>query len=172
MRYCKIPECKIELHDLNWHSARKNKKHYICNDCHKSYMGRYYGNNYTHIKHRSSTRYHKNKDSKKYGNKEWAQQYLASKRYWDKKKSYTVCDITVLQLLDIIKCPCTYCSDVNENIGLDRVDNTQGHTINNVVPACSTCNSARMNNLTFDEMKILGKTIKIIKESRYASKCV
>lgn len=36
----------------------------------------------------------------------------------------------------------------------------------NVVPCCYVCNCARNNNFSFDEMKILGKTIKKIMEDR------
>lgn len=34
---------------------------------------------------------------------------------------------------------CTYCGD-SKNIGVDRVDNSIGYTINNSVPCCSICN--------------------------------
>jgi len=42
----------------------------------------------------------------------------------------------------------------------------KGHTKNNVVPCCLECNTARNNNFSFEEMKILGKTIGEIKNSR------
>ncbi len=58
-----------------------------------------------------------------------------------------------------------YCGDTNR-IGLDRIDNSKGHTKDNTVPCCYECNCARNNNFSFEEMKILGKTIKQIKESR------
>ena len=61
---------------------------------------------------------------------------------------------------------CFYCSDT-KNLGLDRVDNTKGHTKDNVVVCCYTCNVARGDNFTHEEMIELGKTIKIIKEKRH-----
>jgi hypothetical protein len=36
--------------------------------------------------------------------------------------------------------PCFYCGSEIENIGLDRVDNSQGYTKDNIVPCCTTCN--------------------------------
>ena len=39
-------------------------------------------------------------------------------------------------------------------------------TLDNTVPCCYECNCARNNNFSFEEMKILGKTIKQIKDSR------
>lgn len=66
---------------------------------------------------------------------------------------------------NILKSKCVYCGDTN-NLGCDRIDNNKGHTYDNVVPCCYTCNIARGNNFSFEEMKILGKTIKEIKENR------
>jgi hypothetical protein len=163
-------KCNSELHDLNWHSARQKKCHYICNGCHKNYNGRYYQGNYIDIRKRAGRSY--NKENRKYGSKQWATQYLSSKRSWDKKKGLQICDLTTSELLSFITLPCTYCEDASGKIGLDRVDNTKGHIKSNIVPCCPTCNSARMDNLTFEEMKILGQTIKLIKETRRASKCV
>lgn len=62
--------------------------------------------------------------------------------------------------------PCTYCGDTQEEIGCDRIDNSKGHTKDNVVPACKTCNVSRMDNFTHEEMLVLGKTIKQIKINR------
>ena len=82
----------------------------------------------------------------------------------DKQKGL-VSDISTEFMLEFCKQPCFYCGDTN-NIGLDRIDNTKGHTKDNVVPCCYTCNTARMNNFTHEEMIILGKTIKRIKKRR------
>ena len=35
--------------------------------------------------------------------------------------------------------PCHYCGGV-KSMGLDRVDNARGYTMDNVVPACTVCN--------------------------------
>lgn len=66
---------------------------------------------------------------------------------------------------NILKKECIYCGS-KEKIGCDRIDNSKGHTYDNVVPCCYVCNCARNNNFSFDEMKILGKTIKKIMEDR------
>lgn len=36
--------------------------------------------------------------------------------------------------------PCYYCKAQIANIGLDRVDSTQGYSVENVVPCCKICN--------------------------------
>lgn len=62
--------------------------------------------------------------------------------------------------------PCTYCGDADEAMGCDRIDNNLGHTMENVVPCCHTCNKTRNNLFTHDEMIILGETIRKIKFAR------
>ena len=39
--------------------------------------------------------------------------------------------------------PCVYCGNEIETIGLDRIDNTKGYTIDNVVPCCKLCNGLK-----------------------------
>lgn len=74
-------------------------------------------------------------------------------------------DLELNWVREFVKQPCIYCGDT-EDIGLDRIDNTKGHTKDNVVPCCYACNTTRGNNFSFEEMKILGKTIKEIKKCR------
>ena len=65
---------------------------------------------------------------------------------------------------------CVYCGR-KEWLGLDRIDNTKGHTKQNTVIACELCNMTRGNRFSIEEMKAIGKTIKSlnIKEKRGAS---
>lgn len=58
-----------------------------------------------------------------------------------------------------------------EELEFHRIDNSKGHTKDNVVPACYECNCARNSNFTFEEMKALGQTIKQIKEQRKQKTC-
>lgn len=46
---------------------------------------------------------------------------------------------------------CVYCKDPIETVGLDRVDNTLGYTVDNIVDCCSTCNymKHKMDSETF-----------------------
>lgn len=90
---------------------------------------------------------------------------LSAYKCKDKKHGY-ITNITKEQLSDIIyNSKCIYCGDTH-NIGLDRIDNNRGHEIGNVVPCCYECNIARGNNFSFEEMLILGKTIRQIKNKR------
>lgn len=38
--------------------------------------------------------------------------------------------------------------------------------MSNVVPCCVECNKARNDNFSFEEMKVIGKTIREVKQSR------
>lgn len=60
--------------------------------------------------------------------------------------------ITLEYFMDAIKQPCFYCKEhksFNE-MGLDRIDNSKPHTIDNVVPCCTECNKKR-GKKTYEE---------------------
>jgi hypothetical protein len=94
-----------------------------------------------------------------------ASKMISSYKCRDKKLEYKPCDITIDWMIDnILTQKCVYCGD-DKRIGCDRIDNNKGHTMDNVVPCCVECNAARNNYFSYAEMKILGKTIRQIKES-------
>lgn len=81
-----------------------------------------------------------------------------------KKKGYSF-KLTEKQFSEITKQDCFYCGAKPSNVtgrkrksgnyiynGLDRVDNTKGYTIDNVVPCCRFCNNAKSNH-TLQEFK-------------------
>jgi len=89
---------------------------------------------------------------------------LSAYRLKDRQKGYEN-DIDIDFVREMIQQPCVYCEDT-KRIGLDRIDNSKGHLKTNVVPCCYECNISRQNNFTHDEMKIIGQTIKIVKQCR------
>ena len=95
---------------------------------------------------------------------------LSAYRCTDKKKGL-MCDITFDQMLDIVKTKkCAYCG-CTDNIGLDRIDNSKGHTIDNVVPCCYMCNVVRNNLFSHEEMLKIGKFLRKIIEERNEHNC-
>lgn len=69
----------------------------------------------------------------------------------------------------LIQKPCEYCQfPLNKSgYGLDRLDNTKGYELSNVVPCCKECNVARNSNFTPEEMKLtVGPAIRAIKLAR------
>lgn len=95
-----------------------------------------------------------------------ASKMISSYKVKDFKNKTDICDIDIDWMIEnILAKNCVYCGD-DKRIGCDRIDNSKGHTKDNVVPCCVECNTARNNNFTFEEMKILGETIRKIKHSR------
>ena len=50
--------------------------------------------------------------------------------------------------------------------GLDRKDNTKGYELDNVVGCCGACNIIRGDRFSIEEMKLLGETVRKIKQNR------
>lgn len=91
---------------------------------------------------------------------------IYSYKAFDKSKNLE-CDLTIEWFKNnILNKPCFYCEETIERIGCDRIDNNLGHTTTNLIPCCKLCNITRMNNFTHEEMKLIGKVIKQIKQSR------
>lgn len=55
------------------------------------------------------------------------------------KRNYSV-EISFEQFCEIVSNPCTYCGENEKRIGIDRVDNTLGYTLENSAPCCTICN--------------------------------
>lgn len=90
---------------------------------------------------------------------------LSSYRAKDKKRGFDS-NVTLEYLSNIVlNSECTYCG-TTAKIGLDRIDNSKGHTIDNTLPCCNSCNITRGDRFTVDEMKQLGETIKQINNAR------
>lgn len=95
-----------------------------------------------------------------------ASKMIHSYRIKDIKNGIDVCDFSIDWMINnILTKPCVYCGDT-KRIGCDRIDNSKGHTKDNVVPCCIECNTARNNNFSHEEMFVLGETIAKIKEDR------
>lgn len=84
------------------------------------------------------------------------------KRLDSKKKLET--DLSMEFLINCVGAECTYCKF--PATGIDRIDNSVGHTDNNCVPCCYECNIARNNNFSHEEMFIIGETIRQVKLKR------
>ena len=89
--------------------------------------------------------------------------YLKAYQTIDRKKGH-VCDLDQTYLLESFKKPCVYCG--YPSAGVDRISNKYGHTRQNCVACCKECNVARMDNFSHEEMMIIGKTIKAVKDAR------
>lgn len=95
-----------------------------------------------------------------------ASKMISSYKHKDRKMGVSVCDMDISWMIDnILTKPCAYCGDTYR-IGADRIDNQHGHTKTNVVPCCYECNCARNVNFTYEEMLVIGKSIRKVKANR------
>lgn len=95
-----------------------------------------------------------------------ASKMISAYKNKDKKNGVSICDMDIeWMVLNVLSKPCVYCGDTHR-VGADRIDNSKGHTKDNIVPCCYECNCARNSNFTFEEMKIIGKAIADVKSQR------
>lgn len=90
-------------------------------------------------------------------------QLLQTYRKFDFERNYNF-DIDLEYLDDLLTESCAYCGF--PATGLDRIDDKIGHTKANTIPCCSECNTAKMHNFSYEEMLLIGQTIKEIKLAR------
>lgn len=86
-------------------------------------------------------------------------QLLNAYKKSDKRKGLE-CTISIEWIKNnITSKSCYYCGSI-ENLGCDRLDNSNGHTPDNVVPCCYRCNSIRNVFFTPEQMKDIAQYIK------------
>lgn len=68
---------------------------------------------------------------------------------------------------NLINNPCYYCNNIYTNcgVGLDRIDNSLGYEITNVIPCCKFCNMLRNDLLTVEETKLIIENLKAIRNT-------
>lgn len=63
----------------------------------------------------------------------------------------------------LVSTECFYCEKQTLGTemggGLDRIDNTKGYVIGNVLPCCGFCNNARGTHWSVEEFKLITQTI-------------
>lgn len=65
-------------------------------------------------------------------------------KYSSIKRGYDF-SLTMEEFLTFWNKPCSYCGDSIITIGIDRIDNMKGYSINNCVPCCKVCNGMKLN---------------------------
>lgn len=87
--------------------------------------------------------------------------------YWDcrkaDRKKGLENDLTKDFIEEQISKSCQYCGDKELRMTLDRIDNSKGHTQDNVVPACLRCNYVR-RDMPYEAWLEFAKTMKKIRK--------
>ena len=62
---------------------------------------------------------------------------------------------------------CAYCElsleqlrHMGIDMSVDRADNVQGYTLNNITLACLTCNKIKLDVLTYEDMRLIGQVVR------------
>lgn len=87
----------------------------------------------------------------------------------DSKDRGLSCTLTLTEYASLISNPCFYCKEplpVSRCTGLDRIDNSKGYDVGNVLPCCGDCNYLRMHKLTVDETQALVLALKQYRASK------
>ncbi len=153
---CRI--CKLDkpVSEFNLRKDNKTGHRTECKECQSSNLRNHYNNNRISKLEKQRLYQNKNHHIKKY------RDYLKN----DLKKFNTELNFSKIELKERLKSECFYCGEIDKNRGLDRIDNTKGHTIENTVVCCELCNMTRGDRFSVDEMKLLGYVIKKIKKDR------
>jgi hypothetical protein len=153
----KCTKCKKEK-DITEFYFRIDRNSYIsvCNSCRKGDVDIYYNNKKEYHRQRAKSIYNANRE------RSLIKDYTKT----DKMKNLN-CDLTIEWMKEnITSKSCIYCGETNQ-IGCDRIDNNKGHTKDNVVPCCTTCNMAKGNRFSSKEMiDFIGPAIRSAIESR------
>lgn len=91
----------------------------------------------------------------------WENPEAGTKRYeyrGNAKRRGITFDLTQKQFLSLWEQPCAYCGGEVHKIGIDRVNNSVGYIISNVVSCCPQCNRLK-GKLSRDKFLRLCKQI-------------
>ncbi len=128
-KYCLNENCQKLRRKKNNIKYRKSIKNI-------NYVKRYNKEHCEKIKLRKAKRYNKNKNNKQYQFNKYKSNAIARNLQFE---------LTIDNFKKYWKQPCYYCGDKIETIGLDRVNNDKGYTIDNVVSCCAICNYMKRN---------------------------
>lgn len=95
-----------------------------------------------------------------------ASKLISTYRIKDKNRGYPPYELDKDWFIEnILLKTCSYCGSI-DRIGADRLDNSIGHDINNIIPCCHLCNAIRGDKFSVSEMKMIGETIYKIRSQR------
>lgn len=165
-RLCKVCNQSKQLNvEFNYHSTHDTYSH-CCKDCSNRRRRIKYSGGSEPDEYKALTRVIKQK--KIFENKPWRKTKYSNRKRLDyrnvDKKKGLFNNLTIEFIEKSFNSSCVYCG--YPAITLDRINNNLGHTIENCVPACYECNICRNRIFSYEEMLIIGKSIKEIKDNR------
>jgi hypothetical protein len=165
-RKCKVCEEVKELNlEFHYHSTSECYSG-ICKDCHNlrrrlKWAGKEIPHEFTKATVKRKNR--RISQNKPYRKTTYANRKRLNYKSLDKKRNLDH-NLSLEFLQVALESPCIYCGF--NAVGLDRKDNSKGHTEENSVPCCFECNIARNENFSYEEMLLIGRTIREVKQRR------
>lgn len=139
--------------------------------CRRHYKRRYRKRNLKKVQTQQLKAYHANRDKKlaTMRKHKYSPKGRLSALIYNCKLISRECSLTLQEYSDLLAKSCYYCEEPlppSRCTGLDRIDNSKGYSIDNVLPCCGDCNILRMHKLTVDEAKLLSMTLKSYRKSK------
>jgi len=155
MKVCS--KCKVEKTEESFckNKAARDGLNSKCRECCSADNARYYKANPEKERARIAKWRKDNPEKAEASSTKWRKDNPEEAKYKDYKsgakcRGYSF-DLTTEQFLEFYwKKPCSYCGCEIETVGIDRVDNKKGYSLDNCVPCCTTCNKMKLT-LTRDE---------------------
>jgi hypothetical protein len=143
MKVCS--KCKIEKNN-NCFSKRSDRKIGLQSACKKCHKIRYENNKEKILKQNKEWAFRNKQKFSAYGKKFYYTKRGKYNKYKKSARSRNInFDLTFDEFIYFWENPCFYCGSPINNIGLDRVNNNIGYTINNIVPCCIMCNKIKLD---------------------------
>ena len=133
--------CNVEKEESSFHLRKKNSlsRHAKCKLCTSKYQKDKIAslNGEELVAYRAKDRA---KQQSRRANRATA--ILVDSKSSDRKRGFSF-DLTRPFVEQMISCPCSYCGADDIEMTLDRIDNSKGHLMDNVVSSCVRCNMVR-----------------------------
>lgn len=142
-------------------SRDKSKRRNVCNSC--KYKSTKESGYLTKNKTIRSKQIEKWKSNNPQGNR------FRSMRHSDKRRGH-IDTMNRVEYDSITSKPCYYCGR-KEDIGVDRIDNTLGHTLSNSLPCCHKCNYL-LSDLPMEAKEIMKESLTRINNLKIIDKWV
>jgi hypothetical protein len=167
------PPCSIAGCPGKYHAKNLCRKHYNQQNRRKWYeknkerqqqlVSIWKKKNWPRVLELARARYKRDRDNKKLRSRKWARTAIGQYRtlcFNAKKRGYEV-SLTLEEFTTLRNNACFYCTGPLPLVGhgLDRLDNNEGYSKDNVVPCCTICNKARGTWWTPDETMLAVQTV-------------
>lgn len=147
-RICTICKKKKDLEkDFRRQSNGKYGKQSACKPCVKEALKVYRQTPKGKAKHKEYARRHREKPGYAARHRSYRDQpkYIWNTYRAGAEKRGLVFELTIEHFEQLFwKKPCGYCGEPHQTAGVDRVDNSLGYTLANVVPCCGVCNFMKL----------------------------